>query len=257
MRNKTPRVNTTATSNPAQPTATLRFSRWFARYWGWVGIVIFGLYIGVPWLAPIFMQLGWTSAANLIYAIYSTQCHQMPQRSFFLFGEKTMYGLDDIQAVWKNTNNPLILRQFNGNSQMGWKVAWSDRMVYMYGSIVLFAAPLFWLRRKIIKPITWWGFLLLLLPMAIDGSTHFISDLSGIGNGFRDSNLWLATLTNNAFSDSFYAGDALGSFNSWMRLLTGLPFGLGIVWFLLPYLQNVQSTSNNSSHQPEADFRVQ
>ena len=88
------------------------------------------------------------------------------------------------------------------------------------------------------KPLAWWGFLLLLLPMAIDGGTHFISDiLGGIGGGFRDSNLWLSALTGNAFPATFYEGDALGSFNSWMRLMTGILFPLGVVWFIFPYLQ--------------------
>jgi hypothetical protein len=36
------------------------------------------------------------------------------------------------------TDNPLILRQFVGNPEMGWKVAWSDRMVSLYGGIFLF-----------------------------------------------------------------------------------------------------------------------
>jgi len=242
MRNKAPRANMATSSNSVQTVSTPSFTLWIARYWVWLLGLFFGLYVSLPWLAPIFMQLGWTGAANLIYAFYSTQCHQMPQRSFFLFGEKTMYGLGDIQAVWKNTNNPLILRQFVGNSQMGWKVAWSDRMVYMYTSIIPFAIPLLWLRKKPMKPISWWTFLLLLLPMAIDGGSHFISDLSGIGNGFRDSNLWLANLTNNAFSASFYAGDALGSFNSWMRLITGLLFAIGVVLFLFPSIKNMHSS---------------
>jgi hypothetical protein len=43
-------------------------------------------------------------------------------------------------------------------------------------------------------------------------------------------------LTNHVFSPSFYAGDAWGSFNSLMRLLTGISFGLGLVWFGFPYL---------------------
>jgi hypothetical protein len=63
-----------------------------------------------------------------------------------------------------------------------------------------------------------------------------VSDLAGIGQGFRDSNAWLAAITNQAFAPSFYAGDALGSFNAWMRLLTGILFGLGVVWFGFPYL---------------------
>jgi uncharacterized membrane protein len=91
------------------------------------------------------------------------------------------------------------------------------------------------LRRKL-KPLPWWGLIILLLPMAVDGTSHLISDFAGIGQGFRDSNVWLASLTNNALSPMFYVGDALGSFNSWMRLLTGVLFGFGIVWFGFPYL---------------------
>jgi hypothetical protein len=81
------------------------------------------------------------------------------------------------------------------------------------------------------------AFLLLLLPMAIDGGTHFISDLSGFGQGFRDTNLWLVGLTGGRLAPTFYAGDAWGSFNASMRLLTGVLFGLGVAWFAAPRIE--------------------
>lgn len=74
--------------------------------------------------------------------------------------------------------------------------------------------------------------------MAIDGGTHVLSDLAGIGQGFRFTNEWLAGLTNFRLSTTFYVGDALGSFNSWMRLITGVLFGLGVVWFSFPYIHD-------------------
>jgi len=208
----------------------------FCRHWLAVVVIVLGLFAGLPFLAPVLMRLGWRSAANVIYAIYATQCHQMPQRSFFLFGPKAMYSLAEVQTVWQDSNNPLILRQFVGNAQMGWKVAWSDRMVSLYGGLALFAVLWSPLRRRV-KPLPWWGFVLLALPMVLDGGTHLVSDFAGIGQGFRDSNAWLAALTGNVLPASFYAGDALGSFNSWMRILTGLLFGLGVVWLAFPYLQ--------------------
>jgi uncharacterized membrane protein len=201
----------------------------------WFGIV-FGIFAGLPFLAPVFIQIGWKNAGNAIYLIYSFLCHQLPERSFFLFGSKFTYTLPDIQAAWQNTTNPAILRKFIGTPEMGWKVAWSDRMVSMFTSMWIFG--LLWrpLRRRLSRlPI--WGFALLLLPMAIDGTTHLISDLAGIGQGFRDSNLWLATLTRNVFPAVFYAGDAWGSFNSIMRLVTGILFGMGISWFVFPMLE--------------------
>ena len=68
-----------------------------------------------------------------------------------------------------------------------------------------------------------------------------LSDLAGIGLGFRDSNQWLAVLTNYALPADFYAGDALGSFNSLMRFLSGLLAGLGIVWLAFPYMVQTQA----------------
>ena len=208
----------------------------FAKHWLLLFNLMIGIYVWLPWLAPVFMKLGWVSAGNLIYAIYSTQCHQLPERSFFLFGDKFMYSLAEVQAAWRNTNQPFILRQFIGNETMGWKVAWSDRMVSMYTTI-FFVGVLHGAIRKWLRPMPIWAFVLSALPMAIDGGTHLISDLAGIGNGFRDSNAWLAFLTNNAFSPLFYVGDAVGSFNWWMRLITGIIFGVGIVWLAYPHLE--------------------
>jgi hypothetical protein len=75
-----------------------------------------------------------------------------------------------------------------------------------------------------------------------------ISDLAGIGQGFRDNNQWLVGLTNNALPALFYAGDALGSFNSWMRLLTGILAGFGIVWFTLPLIFRANDLSQELHH---------
>jgi uncharacterized membrane protein len=224
---------------------------WLVQHWIVVFVVAAGLYVGLPWLAPVLMQLGWTWGANLIYAIYSTQCHQLPQRSYFLFGPQAMYSLAEIQAVTGPTDNPLLLRQFTGNAQMGWKVAWSDRMVSMYTGVLLIGV-LYWPLRRRVRALPWQAFALFVLPMVVDGLTHMVSDLAGLGQGFRDSNAWLAALTNHAFPASFYAGDSLGSFNSWMRHLTGFVLALGVVWLAFPYLQQAMA---DTAAQIEAKFQ--
>jgi len=211
-------------------------SQWLFTHWLEVFLSVYGIWIFAPFLAPLLMKTGWDSAAKAIYFIYSFFCHQLPERSFFLFGQKSMYSLSEIQSVWKNTSDPMLLRRFIGNESMGWKIAWSDRMISFYSSVWLFAVLWSPLRRKI-KPLSWWGFALLLLPLAIDGGSHAISDLAGIGQGFRDTNQWLAMLTHSSYTASFYVGDALGSFNSLMRFITGILAGLGIVWFAFPYLE--------------------
>lgn len=209
---------------------------WLSRHWMLLFSLIYGLFVGLPFLAPAFMEIGWESVGRTIYLGYTFLCHQLPQRSFFLFGPQAMYDLPTIQAIWENTTNPLVLRQFIGNAEMGWKVAWSDRMVSMYTSVLIFAWIWYPLRKRL-KPLPWWGFLLLALPITVDGSTHFLSDLAGFSQGFRYTNTWLAELTNHFFPPSFYLGNNMGSFNSWMRLVTGVLFGVGAVWFGFPYLQ--------------------
>jgi len=211
-----------------------------ARNWFLIFVIVYGLWVWAPFLAPLFMHLGWDGPAKATYFVYSFFCHQLPERSYFLFGPQVTYSLKDIQAVWMDTINPLLLRKFTGTAAMGWKVAWSDRMISFYGGVWLFA--LIWspLRHRM-RSLPWWGLILFLLPIALDGGTHFLSDLAGIGQGFRYTNLWLADLTHFAFSPGFYTGDALGSFNSWMRIITGLIAGLGLVWFAFPYIKETFS----------------
>lgn len=207
--------------------------------------IVFGIYTGLPFLAPVFMHLGWKGAGNAIYFIYSFLCHQLPERSYFLFGPKISFSLAELKAAGQDTSNMLTLRRFIGDSEMGWKVAWSDRMVSMFTSLWIFGL-LWWPLRKRLPKLPLWGLVLFLLPMAVDGGTHFLSDLAGIGQGFRDTNPWLAALTQNILRPDFYAGDALGSFNSLMRIMTGILFGLGIAWFTFPFLVDALSDPDES-----------
>jgi len=237
-----------------------RLSSSLSKYWFLIFSAVFGLYVGLPFLAPVFMHIGWTGPGKVIYLIYSFLCHQLPQRSFFLFGPQLSYSLADLQPAGANTSNLLLLRQFIGSLEMGWKVAWSDRMVSMFTSLLVFALAWRLVRRRIPK-LPWWSFLLFLLPMAVDGTSHFFSDLAGIGGGFRDSNAWLAVITQNQFPHGFYSGDALGSFNSWARLITGVLFGLGTVWFGLTYIDEAFSgparTQKTLMDQAEIHHTVQ
>ena len=124
---------TTISASP-KLTKTPTVGEWISRHWFGLFLAIYGAWVFMPFLAPVFMYLGWTGVGKTIYFIYSFFCHQLPERSFFLFGQKTMYSLSEIQSVWQNTINPLVLRQFIGNETMGWKIAWSDRMISFYSS---------------------------------------------------------------------------------------------------------------------------
>ena len=147
-------------------------------------------------------------------------CHQLPQRSWFLFGPKLTYTLAELQQ-YEPANSAWAMRSFVGNTELGWKVAWSDRMVSFYFMVPVFGL-VYALLRAVgvrVKPISWLVLAVLLAPIAVDGGTHALNDvLAGMtGAGFRDTNAWLAVLTGNAFP-GFYAGDQLGTFNWWARL---------------------------------------
>lgn len=216
----------------------------------WLTWVILALFVfnALPFLAPIFMKLGLEGAGRAIYLIYWPLCHQMAQRSFFLFGPEgfQMYGLAEIPVDSSGRAAELALKHFLGNEAMGWKVAWSDRMATMFGG-PLVAAVVYAVARRQGPVKSWplWILGLMLLPMMVDGVTHMASDaLYGVGQGFRDSNQWLAALTRYSLPPGFYQGDGLGSFNSWMRLGSGLLFGFAIGWGVYPWMDASASYSS-------------
>ena len=207
------------------------------RLWFPAALLVVGLYAGLPWLTPVFMRLGWTAPAQVIYDLYSTQCHQLAQRSYFLFGSKVMYAPSELDIA-DATAGFSAPRAFRGAPGIGWKVAWSDRMAAMYSGLFVFMIVTRLLRHRL-KPLPAWAFFLLLVPLALDGATHLLSDMAGFGLGFRDTNFWLESLTGGRLAPGFYAGDAWGSFNAGMRLLSGVLFGLAVAWFAVPRLAGI------------------
>jgi uncharacterized membrane protein len=207
-------------------------NRWLA----WTNLFL-GVLFGLPWVAPVLMRIGATGPARAVYFVYGFLCHQLADRSFFLFGPKVMYSYTELQTVTPDANTWVGLRAFIGTAELGYKVAWSDRMVSWYAGIWL-GGLLFGLLRHRIKRPRWRTFGLMVAPIVVDGFTHMISDVAELGKGFRYTNAWLATLTGNRLPESFYVGNALGSFNSWMRLITGLSFGLAVVWLVFPLLES-------------------
>jgi uncharacterized membrane protein len=231
----------------------VRMALWLFEHWTMVFAILLGILVILPFLAPVFMYLGWMGVGQAIYFAYSTLCHQMAQRSFFLFGSQPMYNLAELPLAMSRNEavNMLTLRDFIGNPGFGWKVAWSDRMVYMFGATWLAAIVFGFVRqRRVIAPLRLTVFIALLLPMGVDGITHLLSDVSGgLAGGFRYNNQWLADLTGHLLPTWFYVGDALGSFNSWMRFISGVCFGIAIVWLLFPYMDRSFQESAELLHQ--------
>lgn len=219
----------------------IRTTYFLMKHWLTILIVVLGIINLLPFIAPLLMQFGLNGPAELIYMLYNPLCHQMAQRSFFLFGKEVMYMPQEFPILLSGdiVQDMFALKAFTGNELLGWKVAWSDRMVYMYG-MTWFALILYQqLRRSFqIKRINLILVGILLMPMIVDGTSHMVSDFQGgLFESFRYHNQWLANLTHHALPQSFYVGDSFGTFNSWMRLISGIGFGIGIVWLIAPIIE--------------------
>jgi uncharacterized membrane protein len=231
-----------------------RLSITIARHWLHFFLIVYGTWVLLPFVAPVLMQAGASGPGNALYALYSLFCHQLPERSLFFFGPKPMYSLQEIGQYW-STDNAIVLRQFVGNEQLGWKMAWSDRMISVYGGVWL--AGLVWAivaaargRAPQLSLLAW--VLLGVMPLAIDGTSHMLNDVVAgtSGFGFRDTNAWLAALTGNALGQSFYYGDAFGSFNSWARWITGFLFSITTVFALFPVIdESMRGTARDAERQ--------
>lgn len=233
----------TVSSKPTMSPATKvlivgiqRAATWVSRHWllfinGFFGLLLFGAL-----LPPTMMNAGLEGPGRALYTVYSFTCHQLPERSFFLYGPEgvTTYPKETLVAAGANPTNPLTLRQYIGSPEMGWKLGFSDRMVTMYGGAFL-AGILYWLlsRQGRVKPIPIWLLLLMLAPMALDGTSHMLSEITQLG--FRETNTW-ATPIFGAQSPEFYTGTTVGTLNWNLRFVTGLLFGMGMMLFAYPLI---------------------
>lgn len=220
------------------------FMAWVFKHWLEIWLVIFTLFNLLPLLAPVFMNWGWLPLGNAIHDLYHLISHQFANRSYFFFGEKLMYRPEElpIALVGDFLTDGTAMAAFRGNAEIGWKMAWSDRLAAMFGSGLITAYFFAILRhRKGFRPLSTRWMLLLIAPLWIDGLTHYISDFTSLTAGFRYDNAWLAFITGNIFPSSFYLGDNLGSFNSLARIISGILLGIGFMAWGLgraePYFQ--------------------
>lgn len=190
-----------------------------------------GLFVLLPWLAPVLMSAGWEPPARGIYRAYSLICHQLPQRSYFLFGQAVSYGAQEVQAL-TGVDDPLALGSFVGNPSFGYKVALAHRLSAVYVA-ALGVSLHFSLVRSRLRPLPLRGYLVLVLPMFLDGLTHLLTDVAVVD--WRATNAWAGRWLPGWPGPAFYLTDALGSLNWLLRSLTGAVFGAASAWLVLPH----------------------
>lgn len=165
------------------PTRMNLAAAWGARHWLLFANLLVLLYGGLPWLSPLAYAAGWPWLGQALFLVYTPLCHQLPERSFFLFGHQ---------------------------------VAFCHREVALY-STLLACGLLFAFVRKRLPPAPLWLGVVLLLPILFDGLSHFFDDLFGLG--LRGG------------------GDAIGSLNFWLRMLTGALAAIAIALVAYPRLE--------------------
>jgi uncharacterized membrane protein len=202
------------------------------RHWLFAFNLMSGLFIGLTVAAPALMALGLERPARLLYAFYSLNCHQLPQRSYFVFGPRGVatYSLEQVLAWGGDPGN---LRGFVGNAEIGFKMAMAHRNTAIFSAIFLAGLVYAMLRRRW-RALPWKWYPVLFAPMVVDGLSHMVSEITGLG--FRSTNAWAAWLTRGALAPAFYTGTGIGSLNWLLRTLTGGLLGLATVWLLYPLL---------------------
>lgn len=217
-----------------------RFILKLARNWlTWLTAVAV-LYTGTPFLAPVFLEFDMPGPANVIYGIYDKLCHQLAFRSWFLFGEQAYYPrerahlpvrsfeeyaaddptFDGLDVYTLDYNLIVAAGRFVGNDVMGWKVAYCQRDIAIYGSIGLFCVVFGLLRRMGVKvpPLPFWAYIFLgLVPVGLDGVTQLLANPPYNGFGLA----WFPLYESTPF----------------LRTLTGALFGICSAWLAIPYLE--------------------
>ncbi|MFZ4816570.1 MAG: DUF2085 domain-containing protein [Phototrophicaceae bacterium] len=233
---------------------------WMAKRWLTLTLVILGIYVTLPFVAPTLMHFGYTRPAMTLYWLYKPFCHQFGFRSFFLYGEQAVYprattgttlvsfeemiertqpeAFQNVSNLYaQSSQNPAELRAwldfqwaswgFVGNEAMGYKMTICARDIAIYLALWL-GGVLYALVRKRLRPVPLWlWFLLGIGPIGIDGFSQLLS--------YPPFELWPVRETLPFF-----------------RVLTGASFGFMNAWLGYPYLE---MTFNDTVRELRSKFR--
>src|SRR5437879_4318985 len=149
---------------------THRLGEFLLKHWATMLTLVLGLLVVTALAIPFLSYFGLDVIAKpLLFSLHYV-CAQIPSHSFYIFGH-----------------------------QLGL----CARNLSIYSSMFL-GSLIFVLSKKRLPGIPWWLWILMILPMALDGITQMF--------GLREST-WV------------------------LRVITGTLFGLGNIWFVLPFIQ--------------------
>jgi len=206
-----------------------KLSHFIANHYLKVVNLVLLIYFGLPFLAPVLMKVGLQSAAQPIYTMYKVSCHELAFRSWFLFGEQAAYPrasaqIDGLVTYGKATGNSeedlLTARNFQGNEQLGYKVAFCQRDLAIYIAMFTFGI-IFSLTNRKIKGLPFLLWVIVgILPIALDGGSQLLSQ---------------------AFTFIPYREST-----PLLRTLTGALFGFTTAWFGFPVLEETMNDTRQA-----------
>lgn len=160
-----------------------RLTDFLMEYWAHIVTIVLGSLVLCAISIPFLSYLGLDSIAKPIFFSLHLVCAQIPAHSFYIFGHQL----------------GLCERNFSIYTSM------------FIGSLI------FVLTKKRMRGIPWWFWILMMVPMALDGTTQMF--------GWRESD-WI------------------------LRVVTGTLFGAGNVWFALPIMQKSLSETTVPQFPP-------
>lgn len=211
-----------------------RVAYWLSKHYLLLINLFLLIYFGVPFLAPVFKNVGLDLPAEVIYKIYSPVCHQWSFRSWFLFGVQPYYphaeaGIENVITFEEATGisditdpDRIQARLFEGNELLGYKVALCERDEAIWGSMFIFGM-IYAISGRRIKKLHWIFWILFgLVPVALDGFSQLLSQIPV---------QFIKTLIPYRESTPL------------LRTITGFLFGWTTAWFTIPLMEETMGES--------------
>ena len=161
----------------------LHIGDFLLNHWATLLTCILGVIVFAALSVPFLSYFGLDAISKQIFFALHLVCAQIPSHSFYIFGH-----------------------------QLGM----CERNFSIYASMFV-VSLVFVLSKKRLPGIPWWLWIVMILPMALDGTTQMF--------GWREST-WL------------------------LRVLTGTLFGMGNIWFALPLIH--KTIVDTTPVQPQA-----
>ena len=144
---------------------------WLSRFWLPLALLLAIGVLTLALLAPALKAEGYTAEAQTVYRWLAPHDHQLPHRSYYLFGQRGWIRSYSLEQVLAWDADPQNLRAFIGHEDIGFKMGLNHRMTAIFVGIV--AGGLIWAFADGRPRVGGIAFLLIALPFLVDGFRQY------------------------------------------------------------------------------------